>query len=467
MADKNAVKKEWIPGSDKSGSKDKQAKFNPLSFLNECWRSFCRHDLDNTGLTKSKIIFSNFLLHIQPVKVHRRSLMFKTTGGLGLIALYLFIILSASGVLIMFHYVPAVTTGADGLPDAYQRMLNLRSNVFWGVFIRNIHRWSAHAMVAVVFLHMLRVFLTGAYKAPRQFNWVIGCALAGLTILLSYTGYLLPWDQLAYWGVKVGTEIARIAPGGAIIRNLLLGDTDVGGEALLRFYVLHVAVLPLAISGGIGLHLWRVRKDGGLARPADTSGENLIPVADCGYAKNNSVYNNARSYQLVEIVKGVEPKVDEEVDQMVFTWPKMIVRELIVFAFTLGIMSLVSVLFDAPLEGPANPALPTNPAKAPWYFLGLQELVSYHAFIGGVLIPGLLAHLVIAYPYIELFVERLFGIPDRGGVGVWFAKERWLENLFMISIFVSMIVLIIIGTYFRGANWEFMYPWELGSGGGH
>jgi quinol-cytochrome oxidoreductase complex cytochrome b subunit len=449
---------EWTPQTAKTG--ESSSRFAPMAFLYECWRSLMRHRLDNTGLTKSKIIFSNFFLHIQPVKVHRRSLKLATTCGLGLISLYLFFILVVSGILIMFHYVPSITESPDGLPEAYSRMLNLRSNVFWGSFIRNLHRWSAHAMVAVVFLHMLRVFLTGAYKAPRQFNWVIGCILALLTLFLSYTGYLLPWDQLAYWGVKVGTEIARIAPGGALIRALLLGDNEVGAEALLRFYVLHVGLLPLVLSIGIGLHLWRVRKDGGLARPECTTGETEIPLAECGFAKNNSVYNNARSYQLVELVQGTEPKVDEEVEQMVFSWPKLIVRELILFVFTLALMCIISVCFDAGLEGPANPAIPTNPAKAPWYFLGLQELVSYHAFIGGVAIPGLLAGLVLLYPYIEMFVERLFGIKDRGGQGVWFARQRWLENLFMISIFAIMGLLIIVGTYFRGPNWEFITPFQ-------
>ncbi len=451
-------KPEWTPQTARAG--EKAPRFSPKAFLYECWRTLMRHRLDNTGLTKSKIIFSNFFLHIQPVKVHRRSLKFATTGGLGLVCLYLFLILVVTGILLMFHYVPSVAKGPDGLPEAFSRMLNLRSNIFWGVFIRNLHRWSAHGMVAVAFLHMLRVFLTGAYKSPRQFNWVIGCILVFLTLLLSYTGYLLPWDQLAYWGVKVGTEIARIAPGGALIRAILLGDHEVGGEALLRFYVLHVGLLPMVLTVGIGLHLWRVRKDGGLARPRLTAGEPQIPLAECGFAKNNSVYNNARSYQLVEVVKGVEPKVDEEVDQMVFTWPKLIVRELIVFVLTLAIMCVVSVAFDAPLEPPADPAFPPNPAKAPWYFLGLQEMVSYNAFIGGVAIPGLLAGLFLLYPYIEMFVERLFRIKDRGGEGIWFARQRWLENLFIISIYVFMAILIFIGTYCRGPNWEFVTPFQ-------
>lgn len=436
-----------------------------ITFILLTWDSVFRHRFDGTGLTRAKIMFSNFFLHTQPVKVHRRSLQFKTTLGLGLIAIYLFGILTITGVLIMFHYVPSVTAGADGLPDAYQRMLNLRSNVFWGTFIRNLHRWCAHAMVLIVALHMLRVFLTGSYLRPREFNWVIGCILGLCTVLLSYTGYLLPWDQLAYWGVKVGTEIAKVAPGGGIIRNMLLGDTDVGGEALLRFYVLHVAVLPGITMLLLGLHMWRIRKDGGLARPADCSGENLIPLNECAPAANNSVYHHTRSYQLVEVVKGGAPKVDEEVEEMVFAWPKLIIREIIVLFLVVVIMSALSIAFNAPLEGPANPNLPTNPSKAPWYFLGLQELVSYEAFIGGVAIPGALVGFVMLFPYIENFLLVMFGLPLRREAGVWFARERWLENLIFIGIYVAMFGLIIVGTYFRGPNWAFVYPWLPVTGG--
>jgi quinol-cytochrome oxidoreductase complex cytochrome b subunit len=387
--------------------------------------------------------------------------------GLGVMSLALFIILTITGVLIMFHYVPSIALGPENLPDAYQRMLNLRSNLFWGDFIRNMHRWSAHAMVTVVALHMLRVFLTGSYRNGREFNWVIGVILGLLTILLSYTGYLLPWDQLAYWGVKVGTEIAKIAPGGDIIRGILLGDNDVGQEALLRFYVLHVAVLPIIISIFIAIHLFRVRKDGGLARPEDTSEEKLIPYSECGRVLNNSVFKNARSYRLVEFVKGTEPKVNEEVDQMVFTWPKLIVREMIVVLFIFLLMAVLSILFQAGLEGPADPNHPTNPSKAPWYFLGLQELVSYHGFIGGVLIPGLLVKFVALIPYIEMFIETIFKLNRKIVSGVWFHKERVLENSIFLSIYIIMIILIIIGTFFRGENWSFIYPWENHMSGGH
>jgi len=436
-------------------------------FGTKIYYSIFRHRFDNTGLTKSKIMFSNVLLHIQPVKIHKRSIRFKTTMGLGLVTFYLFVILALTGILLMFHYVPSTAIGPDGLPDAYSRMLNLRSNVFWGGFLRNMHRWAAHGMVAFVALHMLRVYLAGAHRGGREFNWVIGCILGLLTVFLSYTGYLLPWDQLAFWGVKVGTEIAKIAPGGALIRGILLGDTDVGSEALIRFYVLHVAVLPAVMGFLIAVHFFRIRKDGGLAKPADTSKEKQIPDEEFGEVKNNSVFKTARSYQLVEIVKGKEPKVNEEVEQMMFAWPKLIVRELIVLLGVVAFLSLISVLFDAPLEGPADPNHPTNPSKAPWYFLGLQELVSYHGFIGGIVIPGILAAGVMVLPYIEMFFETMSKTYRKNISGVWFAKERNLENALFIGMYIFMLVLIIIGVYFRGQNWAIVYPWEHVVGGGH
>ena len=435
-------------------------------FVNLLYTSIIRHGFDNTGLTKSKIMFSNVLLHIQPVKIHKRSVKFKTTLGLGLITTYMFFVLAVTGIILMFHYSPSAAIGPDGFPDAYSRMLNLRSNIFWGDFMRNMHRWAAHGMVAFVALHMLRVYLTGAHRGGREFNWVIGCILGLLTVFLSYTGYLLPWDQLAFWGVKVGTEIARLAPGD-IIRGILLGDTDVSGEALLRFYVLHVAVLPTIMGSLIAWHFWRIRKDGGLARPADTSGEKQIPDADFGEVKNNSIFKSTRSYKLVELVKGNEPKVNEEVDQMMFAWPKLIIRELIVLAGVLAFLSLISVYFDAPLEPPADPANPTNPAKAPWYFLGLQELTSYDGFIGGIVIPGILAGGVMVLPYIEMFFETFTKTYRKNIPGVWFAKERTLENALFIGMYVFMAVLIVIGVYFRGANWEIVYPWIPVTGGGH
>jgi quinol-cytochrome oxidoreductase complex cytochrome b subunit len=131
-----------------------------------------------------------------------------------------------------------------------------------------MHRWGAHLMVITVCLHMIRVFYQGGYKPPREFNWMIGVALLLATLLLSFTGYLLPWDQLAFWAITVGTNMAGYAPlVGYQAHTLLLGGTSVGPNALLRFYVLHVIFLPLLLGVGLAIHFWRVRKDGGISGP--------------------------------------------------------------------------------------------------------------------------------------------------------------------------------------------------------
>jgi quinol-cytochrome oxidoreductase complex cytochrome b subunit len=226
------------------------------------WRSIFRSPpLPRTELERSQSVAANFFFHIHASKVYERTLKAKTTLGLGLITFYTFVILAVTGVVLMFYYVPSPE-------QAYQRMLDLRGVVMFGGFLRALHRWSAHAMVAVAIVHMVRVYLTGAHKAPREFNWIVGVLLLLVTLFLSFTGYLLPWDQLAYWAIMVGTSIAGYAPVvGEQMRFFLLGDDAVGREALLRFYVLHVVVLPAALVTLIGVHFWRIRKDGGLARP--------------------------------------------------------------------------------------------------------------------------------------------------------------------------------------------------------
>ncbi len=228
---------------------------------NRVWRSIVRHGYPDTPLDQSLAVFSNFFLHVHPVKVHRHTLRPTYTFGLGLMAFYLFVVLVISGMFLMFYYVPSVER-------AYADMKDLEFVVSFGIVLRNLHRWAAHGMVAVVFLHMCRVFYTGAYKPPREFNWVVGVVLLVLTLLLSFTGYLLPWDQLAFWAITVGTNMVGSAPVfGADSKFLLIGGVQVDQNALIRFYTLHVIGLPLLAAIFMAVHFWRIRRDGGLARP--------------------------------------------------------------------------------------------------------------------------------------------------------------------------------------------------------
>ncbi len=199
--------------------------------------------------------WASFALHIYPVKMKRKEIAFRYSWYLGVISTVLLGSLVLSGLYLMFFYVPSPN-------QAYSNVQTLQTEVAFGQYVRNVHRWSAHLMVLAVVAHMTRVFYRGAYKAPREFNWVIGVVLLMLTLLMSFTGYLLPWDQLAYWAITVGTEMAAYVPFvGDSTREMMLGGPIVGASTLLRFYVLHVAVLPLMIVSILMIHLWRWRKD--------------------------------------------------------------------------------------------------------------------------------------------------------------------------------------------------------------
>lgn len=223
------------------------------------WRSFFRHGWPDNPLDRSLVMTTNVFFHLHSVKVSRKSLNAKYSLGLGLISAIVFGVLSVTGLLLMFYYAPTVER-------AYGYITILQTQVPFGQLLRNMHRWGAHLMVIAVVLHMARVFYTGAYKPPREFNWVVGVVLLILTLGASFTGYLLPWDQLAYWAITVGTSVAGYEPiMGAAIKSILLGGPEVGQEALTRFYALHVMLIPGSILLITSLHMWRVRKDGGLA----------------------------------------------------------------------------------------------------------------------------------------------------------------------------------------------------------
>jgi quinol-cytochrome oxidoreductase complex cytochrome b subunit len=223
------------------------------------WKSIFRRGSANTNRTRSLAIFGNLFFHLLPVKVRETSLRVRATYYLGSFSFFLFILLTATGILLMFYYHPAA-------PQAYLDMKDLRFVVSSGVFLRNLHRIAAHAMVVAVFWHMFHVFYRGGYKPPHEFNWVVGVVLLLLTLFLSYTGYLLPWDQLAFWAITVGSNIISAMPLlGQPLRFLLLGGNVVGENALLRFYVLHCVILPLVALILIAVHFWRVQKDGGLS----------------------------------------------------------------------------------------------------------------------------------------------------------------------------------------------------------
>jgi len=227
------------------------------------WKSIFRRGPALTNRTRSLAVFGNLFLHFLPVKVRERSLRVRASYYVGSISFLLFVVLAVTGVLLMFYYHPAV-------PQAYRDMKDLRFVVSNGVFLRNLHRLAAQLMVFAVFWHMFHVFYRGGYRPPHEFNWVVGVLLLLVTLFLSYTGYLLPWDQLAFWAITVGTNIVSAMPFiGRRVRFVSLGGNLVGENALLRFYVLHCVVLPLIAIVLVAVHFWRVQKDGGLTVPEE------------------------------------------------------------------------------------------------------------------------------------------------------------------------------------------------------
>ena len=403
-------------------------------------------------------VVKNFLLHWFPAKVTRQSLSWNYSFWLGTISAFFFLILVLTGIPLMFLYVPSVER-------AYLSVKDIEFAVSYGWFLRGLHRISAHLMVAVVFLHMVRVFLTGAYKngtaanQNRPLNWIIGIVLLLLTLLLSFTGYLLPWDQLAYWAITVGTNIASAAPlVGDSMRFFLLGGTTIEQNTLIRFYVLHCFFLPLLVTLLFSYHMWRVRKDGGLActdkLSLEQKKEEVTPV-------------KSKTYSLLGITSGssvhVETTIVDDDQHTVMSSPNLTRRLLVVSLGTLVVASILTIIFRAPLEAAANPAVTPNPAKAPWYFLWLQELVTTTTFtiggftvngalIGGIVLPGLLVLAAIAWPYLDKSSLR--------SVGVWWAEDRRRQNIVFLVIVAAILILTVIGTFLRGPYWNWYWPWQ-------
>jgi len=410
-------------------------------------RSIFRHGYPNNDVDRSEVVFKNFFLHIHPVKCHKNSIDPFYTLGLGTITMSLYLILVFTGIILMFYYIPTEDR-------AYDIMKDWQDTTPFAMLFRNMHRWGAHMMVAFVFLHMSRVFYTGSYKGERRFNWVIGILLMVMTLLLSFTGYLLPWDQLAFWAVTVGTNIASYVPNLPgfeynVNKVMLLASTEVGQDALIRFYVLHVALLPFITSFLIGIHFWRIRKDGGLTRPPDKFRPDPYRVIQRSDTKETFAPGVPRTYGLMELVRGTCPTVDKGPYNFVFTWPHLLRAELVAFLFSLVLVLCLSFI-NAPLEEPANPSAPPNPSKAPWYFLGLQEMVSYDAFWGGVGVPALIVLGLASIPYLDRNPE---------GEGYWFHRSRYLAIFLWTAFMTFQAILIVIGTYFRGANWGWIWPW--------
>jgi len=332
------------------------------------------------------------ILHLHPRKVKESTLRFSLTFGLGGMAALLMVIQVVTGLLLKFHYEPSPG-------EAYNSILNLQESLLFGKMLRNIHHWSALAMVWIVFLHMLRVVFTGAYRKPRDVSWILGLALMILVVLSNFTGYLLPWDQLSYWAVTVATSLLSYVPlAGEYIREALLGGKEVGQPTLTNFFNLHTGIIPLLIIALMAWHFWRIRRAGG------------VIVADR----------------------------DRE-SPMVDTSPHLVNREFVVALVLLAAIFLISSLLDAPLRERANPAFSPNPAKAPWYFMGLQELlIHFHPFFAVAVFPLTVLAAAVWMPYMK---------SDDTNQGIWFISHRGV-----ISAKFSLSAGVLFTVFFIGLS---------------
>lgn len=429
-----------------------------------------------------RMVVDSLVLHLHPSKVPVTTLKWTYTWGLGGLSAVLLTMLIFTGIILLNNYTPAV-------PQAYLDILELRSNVWFGELIRNIHHWSANLLIVVAVLHLIRVFATGAYRHPRELNWLIGIAMLLLIIGANFTGYLLPWDQLAFWAITVGTSIVSYVPLiGESLTRLILGGPEVGARTLLNFYSLHIAILPLGIFTLMMYHFWRVRKDGGLTLP-----------------------------------KSITPTPEEEKPERVTTLPHLVRKELVFAVAWIAAVLIFSMLVPAPLEGIANPDLSPNPAKAPWYFMGLQELLlHFHPLVGAIVIPGMAVFGLFLLPFVDVRLDNV-GVYFRSGRGrslsllavglgifltpawvlldefildwvAWlpgwdpllsngliplalialglFLLDEWITRslnanpeeqilFFVTFLFTAFIILTMIGIFFRGPGMALFWPWDM------
>jgi quinol-cytochrome oxidoreductase complex cytochrome b subunit len=342
----------------------------------------------------------NFFTHLHAPTVSRRTLHPLTTLGLGIAALTCLGILLVTGLTLFLYYVPDQR-------EAYERILHITTTLRYGAAVRDLHFLAANALVIIAAAHLARVFLTGSYRG-RALNWVYGLLLLLLILAANFTGYLLPWDQISYWAVKVGANLAGYYPVlGATIRSFILGGEEIGNETLLRVFALHAGVIPLALLTLAALHLWRIRKDGGLAAPPEAAVETL-PSS-----------------------------------------PWLFRAEGAAALLTLALLLGLSLVVEAPIYERADPQHPPNPARAPWYFVGVQEMVSHSALLGGVVVPTLIALFLLLTPLLDR---------SRAPAGRWFVRERLWLNLIFLALLLSQIGFIVVGQWLRGSNWELRLP---------
>jgi ubiquinol-cytochrome c reductase cytochrome b subunit len=327
--------------------------------------------------------------------LHVRIPMSARTYYFGGIALFLFLIQATTGTLLSLYY--------KGTPEAaYKSVQFITSEVNFGWLIRSIHHWGADLMILFVVLHLVRIFFQAAYKYPRQVTWLVGCGLLMVTMGFGFTGYLLPWDQRAYWATVVGTEIAGSVPVvGEGLLLLLRGGQDVTGDTMSRFFGIHVLVLPMALAALLGLHLILVHQMG-LASPKRP--DPRTPEARASLAN-----------------EPVRP-----------FFPNYLVDELVAWYVLLAVLVVLASLFPAGLEDAANPLQTPEHVRPEWYFLAVYELLKVVPRIVGIMTPIVAVGLLVLWPFLDRNPEVV-------------ARRRKLAVGGATAVLVALVVLTALG----------------------
>ena len=363
------------------------------------------------GYPSTNKAVKNFILHLHPHKIDRRAIAFNRTFGLGGIAALLFFILFITGMMLRFVYIPSAG-------QAYDSILTLKNDILFGNLLRNLHYWSAMLLVVIAFLHLVRVFYSQSLFYERRKNWIYGIILMFLVVSANFTGYLLPWDQLSYWAVTIMTNLLSYIPLiGDGLADIIRDGSNVGEGTLLRFYHFHTGLLPLVMVFLMSIHFWLVRKAGGVALP---KAENTTKVA-------------------------VHPNL---------TYKEAVVALCIIMA-----LLLFSMFVDAPLLDKAKPAVSPNPSRAPWYFMGFQELLMHvHPLFSSFIIPLAVVAFFTVIPFFHY--EQL-------NPGKWFFSEKGKRITLLSALFSFLFTftfIILSDKVFDFNHWLASWPIIISTG---
>jgi quinol-cytochrome oxidoreductase complex cytochrome b subunit len=358
-----------------------------------------------------------FFLHMRPNRLPAATLRYTHTFGLGGMSAVLAVLLILTGSLMMTAYEPT--------PDrAYDSILGLQTETMFGTLVRGVHFWSANLLIAVVLLHLMRVLFTGAREGPRRFNWVVGLVLLLCVLAANFTGYLLPWDQLSYWAVTICTGMLGYVPGmGGWLQEAVRGGKEVGPATLIIFYTIHTALVPAALVVLMGFHFWRVRKAHGVVVPRPAGSP---PTSEPEYVRG---------------------------------WPDLIVREMAVGAVLVAAVFVLAVFFTPDLGTPANPGMSPNPAKAPWYFVGFQELqIHFHPVFAVLIIPLAAAVGLVWWPYRRREMDTA-GVLFGSGTG---RRSALIATL--VALFLTPLLIIADDKWLQTASFMDGMPAVIGRG---